>query len=244
MSLDKNELKYLVNELKKVFATKKEFNNIKDVVDEPPIYVEPTASLQIKPVNMLKNELTEITITPKFNQNDAGEINKVIIKRNDEIIFDVGALDIFTDFVRADHNESVKYTAEIYYNNGSVKNSLLGIPYPDDIIQEGMLSVTNSVTAYAPSFYGIMDDNYNFSNTVKMLNPSKKYTFEHINMTSARFAYAYPSSYGEITSIKDANNFEYIQSYTKTVMDNDGVEYFIYVLTDPVTITDFKQIFS
>ena len=244
MSLDKNELKYLVNELKKVFATKKEFNTIKDVVDEPPIYVEPTASLSIKPVNMLRNELTEITITPKFVQNDAGDINRVVVKRNDVVIFDVGALDVFTDFVFAEHNESVRYTVEIYYNEGVIKDSLLGIPYPDDNVKEGMLQVTNSVTAYAPSFYGIMDDNYNFINTVKMLNPTKKYTFENIDMTSARFAYAYPSSYGEITSIKDANNFEYIQSYTKTVMENDGVEYIIYILTDPVTITDFKQIFS
>lgn len=244
MSLDKNELKYLVNELKKVFATKKEFNNIKDVVDEPPVYVEPTASLFIKPVNMLRNELTEITLTPRFVQNDAGEINRVVVKRNDEVLYDVGALDTFTDFVKAEHNESVVYTIEIYFNDGIVKESLLGVPYPDDNIKGGMLTVSNSVTAYAPSFYGIMDNNLNFIDTVKMLNPTKKYTFEHITMTSARFAYAYPSSYGEVTSIKDANNFEYIQSYTKTVMENDGVEYIIYVLTDPVTITDFKQIFS
>lgn len=244
MSLDKNELKYLVNELKKVFATKKEFSNIKDVVDEPPVYVEPTASLSLNPVIMLRNELTEMSISPKFVQNDAGEVNRVVVKRNDEILYDVGALDVFTDFVSADHNESVIYTVEIYFNDGIVKESLLGVPDEENNIKGGMCKVTQSITAYAPSFYGIMDNDYNFINTVKILNPTKKYTFEHINMTSARFAYAYPSSYGEINSIKDANNFEYIQSYTKTVMENDGVEYIVYILTDPVTITDFKQIFS
>jgi hypothetical protein len=244
MSLDKNELKYLVNELKKVFATKKEFDIIKDVVDEPPVYVEPTASVSIKPVNMFKNELTEVTITPKFVQNDAGSVRNVVVKRNGEVIYDVGVLDTFTDVVSADHNETITYTVEIYYNKGGIKNSSIGIPYPEYAIEAGKVKATTSITAYAPSFYGVMDENYNFTNSVKILNPNKRYTFEHINMTSARFAYAYPSSYGEITSIKDANNFEYIQSYTKTVMENDGVEYLVYILTDPVTITDFKQIFS
>ena len=91
--------------------------------------------------------------------------------------------------------DSVEYRKAKFkyeYENYFIKDSLLGIPYPDDNVKEGMLQVTNSVTAYAPSFYGIMDDNYTFINTVKMLNPTKKYTFEHINMTSARFAYAYP----------------------------------------------------
>lgn len=244
MSLDKNELKYLINELKKVFATKKEFDNMKDVVDEPPVYVEPTASLSINPVIMLRNELTEVTIAPKFVQNDAGDITRVVVKRNDEVLYDVGTLDVFTDFVSAEHDQSIVYTVEIYFNDGIVKESLLGEPDVDNSIKGGVRIVKNSVTAYAPSFYGIMDNNYNFINSVKILNPSKKYTFEHINMTSARFAYAYPRSYGEINSIKDANNFEYIQSYTKTVMENDGIEYLVYILTDPVTITDFKQIFS
>ena len=169
MSLDKNELKYLVNELKKVFATKKEFNNIKDVVDEPPVYVEPTTSLSLNPVIMLRNELTEISIAPKFVQNDAGEVNRVVVKRNDEILYDVGALDVFTDFVRADHNESVVYTVEIYFNDGIVKESLLGVPDEDNNIKGGMCKVTQSITAYAPSFYGIMDNDYNFINTVKIL---------------------------------------------------------------------------
>ena len=54
----------------------------------------------------------------------------------------------------------------------------------------------------------------------------------------------YPSSYGELSSIKDANNFEYINSYSKSISAYNGVEYFIYILIDPVTITEFKQVFS
>jgi hypothetical protein len=63
-------------------------------------------------------------------------------------------------------------------------------------------------------------------------------------LNNQRSCYCYPASFGNLTSIKDANNFEYIQSYTKTNVSVDGVSYNVYTLTDPVTIASFKQIFA
>ena len=54
----------------------------------------------------------------------------------------------------------------------------------------------------------------------------------------------YPKSFGALTSIKDANNFDYINSYTRSEMTYNDVDYYVYILTDPVTITGFKQAFS
>ena len=54
----------------------------------------------------------------------------------------------------------------------------------------------------------------------------------------------YPQSFGTLTSIKDANNFDYINSYTRSTLSYNGVDYYVYILTDPVTITGFKQIFN
>ena len=54
----------------------------------------------------------------------------------------------------------------------------------------------------------------------------------------------YPQSFGALTSIKDSNNFEYINSYTRSEMVYNEVDYYVYILTDPVTITGFKQIFN
>ena len=45
-------------------------------------------------------------------------------------------------------------------------------------------------------------------------------------------------------SLKDANNFDYINSYTKLTVMYQEVEYLVYVLTDPVTIKGFSQSFS
>lgn len=63
-------------------------------------------------------------------------------------------------------------------------------------------------------------------------------------LSNQRSCYCYPASFGNLTSIKDANNFEYINSYTKTTVAVDGVDYNVYTLTDPVTATGFKQVYA
>lgn len=60
------------------------------------------------------------------------------------------------------------------------------------------------------------------------------------NLSNQRSCYCYPSSFGNLASIKDANNFEYLASYTKTVVG----DYNVYTLTDPVTATGFKQVYA
>lgn len=64
------------------------------------------------------------------------------------------------------------------------------------------------------------------------------------NLSNQRSCYAYPASFGNLTSIKDANNFEYIGSYTLTSVTVDGTAYNVYTLTDPVTASGFKQIYA
>ena len=63
-------------------------------------------------------------------------------------------------------------------------------------------------------------------------------------LSNQRSCYCYPASFGNLTSIKDANNFEYLSSYTKTTVAVDGVDYNVYTLTDPVTATGFKQVYA
>lgn len=70
-----------------------------------------------------------------------------------------------------------------------------------------------------------------------------------VSPNNQHIVYAYPQSYGNLTSIKDGNNFEYISSYTKIVLtipqaDGQNVSYNVYYLTDLVTGTDIKQIYK
>lgn len=91
----------------------------------------------------------------------------------------------------------------------------------------------------------------NLANTFnKDVKNTKNFTWNNITLNDERFLYFYPKSFGALTSIKDGNNFEQIQSYTRLEVDvtspinGDIVPYYAYLLTDSVTGTGFKQIYQ
>lgn len=73
---------------------------------------------------------------------------------------------------------------------------------------------------------------------------TKGYTANNISMTYGKLLYAYPASYGDLTSIKDGNNFEYINSYTKSTVTVNWISYNCYLMTDATGVTGFKQIYA
>lgn len=99
-----------------------------------------------------------------------------------------------------------------------------------------MASYYGAVTTAPTDKAGIIALTKNVKNTKALTT-----TF---NLSNQRSCYCYPVSFGNLTSIKDANNFEYLASYTKTTVTVDGVDYNVYTLTDPVTATGFKQVYA
>ena len=65
---------------------------------------------------------------------------------------------------------------------------------------------------------------------------------------AARIAYAYPKHLGALTSIKDGNGFSLIDSFTRTTetytQNGEAVDYYLYVLTDPTTVTNYTVVFA
>ena len=110
------------------------------------------------------------------------------------------------------------------------------------------LTATKSYIFVYASYYGAISMATPIDTDVKALTKNvkntKAFTYNNIALNDERICYAYPVSFGNLTSIKDANNFEYISSYTKYTMTIDSVSYNVYVLTDPITATGFKQIYS
>lgn len=110
-------------------------------------------------------------------------------------------------------------------------------------------TATYTIKIVYPCYYGVIAEGVDpgqvpVTSLTKAVNPNKNYTWSGINMVNSRTCYMYPKSFGKLTTIKDANNFEYINSYTLTERNVEGVDYYVYTLTDPVTITNFKQSFS
>lgn len=216
---------------------------LKTAVEKPPTYVMPTLVMNIFPLDIPLNEESEIKISFKFNKNDAGNINNVILKRNGIIISEGEIISEFTDIITASDANSIRYNLTVMYDEGVVKNSNLGNPYPNTNIKAGELVVEKSVSVFAPSYYGAVKT-FDISLLNIINNTSRNCTFTSIFLEDEKFVYMYPSNFGELQSIKDANNFEYIDSYTKEHVTYNGIDYLVYILTDAVTISDFKQVFS
>ena len=105
-----------------------------------------------------------------------------------------------------------------------------------------------SIRFVALSYSGVVASNFivNAAN-VKALTSSlqggrnRTLTF---NLNNQKTCIAYPKEFGAAASIKDGNNFDYIASYTRTEVTIDGEAYYVYLLSSPTTITDFKQIIN
>lgn len=101
------------------------------------------------------------------------------------------------------------------------------------------------------SFYGLIGagDTVDSDTAIEALGSnqltgSKGLTWNNLTANNQKLAYAYPESFGNLASIKDQNNFEYLASFDKTTVQRDGVNYNVYILRDPMSITGAKVTFS
>ena len=111
---------------------------------------------------------------------------------------------------------------------------------------------TSFLSFYYPTFYGVLDTGYSLTSGLitgktKVLKANKNNTFTYTANNQHPFV-AFPTSYGNLTSIKDSSNLEYIGDFVKTTMNlnvtGGTVSYNIYVLKDPTDISNYKFIFS
>lgn len=224
-----------------------DISTILGIIDTPPTYTKPSLSISFNSSTIEHNKATSVTITPNFKQNDAGLVSKYVLYKNGTEIFNNTTVSAYTDSATISHNGSASYSATATYGDGAIKNTLLGIPYPNTSIKAGSVSASGTIRAYALSYYGVISSSTITENDISSLSSrlssSKSYTYT-VSLSEQRIVYMYPQSLGTLTSIKDANNFDYINSYTRSTLSYNGVDYYVYILTDPVTITGFKQIFN
>lgn len=110
------------------------------------------------------------------------------------------------------------------------------------------VSGSTSVRFVNPNYFGVIDATSEVTKDVilgytELIRGSKSYTGT-TSLNNQRTVYAYPKSFGALTSIKDANNFDYLGSYTRSELEINEETYYVYVLTSPTSITTFKQIYA
>ena len=122
------------------------------------------------------------------------------------------------------------------------------------IVNDGTNDVSESVTInfVKKSFYGIVDamvtNSTITSGQIKALNSflstTKVHDYNSININNKKIVYAYDKSKGKLSSILDGNGFDMLRSYTMSELTIDGTNYYVYILTSPTTVTNYKQSFK
>ena len=220
-----------------IYDNRHDINSIKKSLvslEEPPVYTDPSCGISCSPTLIEVGKTTNITIRPSYTKNDGGEIKEVKFYKDNVLQTTQTNLNSYVS--NCDNNAT--YKIEITYADGPIKETNLGNPYPNTSIKAGTISRSTNIVAVGLSYYGI-DTNLNST-----LKNTKAFTYDGITCTNGRIVYKYPKSLGALTSIKDANNFEYINSYTRSEETINNIVYYVYQLNDPVTLSGFKQIFS
>lgn len=110
---------------------------------------------------------------------------------------------------------------------------------------------TTSISFYYNKYRGVVDSLTPSEATVKALTSSlataKGGTYS-FTASAQRICYAYPASLGALTSIKDGNGFSLMNSFTRTTVsytqNGTTVSYYLYVLTDPTTVSGYSVVFA
>ena len=138
---------------------------------------------------------------------------------------------------------TTKYTIE----DGIINTTTFTITYT--LVDGITYSASQKMSFIYSSYHGVVDKDTIASNidiTIlnKKLLSSKGFTttFKLINQ---KYCYLYPSSYGELTSIKDDKNYELLESFLKDTITINDISYYAYVLEYAVTVEDdYKLTFS
>ena len=140
-----------------------------------------------------------------------------------------------------EHHGNIPYTTQVTSTTNTTYN--VRVEKENKIVRGSV-----SIRFVALSYSGVVASNFvaNAAN-IKALTSSlqgdrnRTLTF---NLNNQKICIAYPKEFGAAASIKDGNNFDYLASYTRSEVTIDGEAYYVYLLSSPTTITDFKQIIN
>lgn len=145
-------------------------------------------------------------------------------------------------------------------NNEPIKVSLTSKQFPGitvnttfrvEATKEGVTK-TGSVSAVFvnPSYFGVVESNFTPTpegiqglSSGEIIKNSKTYNTSVFNQNAQKNCYAYPKVFGALTSITDGKN-EFINSYTRSELEVNGEMYYVYVLSEASTVSNYSLQFK
>lgn len=111
---------------------------------------------------------------------------------------------------------------------------------------------TGSVSAVFvnPSYFGVVESNFTPTpegiqglSSGEIIKDSKTYNTSAFNQNAQKNCYAYPKAFEALTSITDGKN-EFINSYTRSELEVNGEMYYVYVLSEASTVSNYSLQFK
>lgn len=145
-------------------------------------------------------------------------------------------------------------------NNEPIEVSLTSKQFPGitvnttfrvEATKEGVTK-TGSVSAVFvnPSYFGVVDSNFTPTpegiqglSSGEIIKNSKTYNTSAFNQNAQKNCYAYPKVFGALTSITGGKN-EFINSYTRSELEVNGEMYYVYVLSEASTVSNYSLQFK
>lgn len=145
-------------------------------------------------------------------------------------------------------------------NNEPIEVSLTSKQFPGitvnttfrvEATKEGVTK-TGSVSAVFvnPSYFGVIDSNFTPTpegiqglSSGEIIKNSKTYNTSAFNQNAQKNCYAYPKVFGALTSITDGKN-EFINSYTRSELEVNEEMYYVYVLSEASTVSNYSLQFK
>lgn len=101
-----------------------------------------------------------------------------------------------------------------------------------------------------PSYFGVVDSNFTPTpegikglSSGEIIKNVKPYNTPAFNQNAQKNCYAYPKAFGALTSITDGKN-EFINSYTRSELEVNGEMYYVYVLSEASTVSNYSLQFK
>lgn len=101
-----------------------------------------------------------------------------------------------------------------------------------------------------PSYFGVVDSNFTPTpegiqglSSGEIIKNGKTYNTSAFNQNAQKNCYAYPRVFGALTSITDGKN-QFINSYTRSELEVNGEMYYVYVLSEASTVSNYSLQFK
>jgi hypothetical protein len=197
-------------------------------------YIAPTVSLGtiVSTIQELGTSLASVQLNASVTKK-SDDIVKIEYYKNGSLLYTNsnpninGGTDSYIDTNSI--NSSTTYSVKVYDSKPNTVSSNLSFNY----IYPMYIGYLNNLSPTETEVKSMT------KKLVTKSNQSLSYT-----LSNSRFCFSYPSSYGNLSSIKDPNNFEMLSAFTKTsstfiMLDGKAISYNIYTSSLPTSQTNF-----